>query len=796
MIIHSIKLQNIRSYISEVINFSEGSTLLYGDIGSGKTTILLAIEFAIFGILRGSLTGSTLLRYGKSQGSVELNFSIDNKNITIKRFLKRGKTVVQDSGYIIIDGVKTEGTPIELKSIILELLGYPDELLTKNKSLIYRYTVYTPQEEMKTILFEEKEERLNTLRKVFGIDKYKRVQENSAIFLRNTKQKLNVLETKVENIDEVYSLLKSSKEEEQKLTLDLTLIMNKKLELQKEIKSLKSIIEDLETKTSEQKLLKKELELLEKSIRDNKLKIQKQNLSLQELETKMVNLKQEIDSILLAKYSREELEQKERSLQESINHTMLMISSISEVIANLQKEYEKIIIPRIENLENEKLSLLDSISRINKLKDEESKLNFSLEELNNLLGSFQTSIDASKMIIKNIDGVDLCPTCFQKIDKNHRHKIFKKESENIELNERNLKLKLNEKERIKEQIQIIRKELEEINLKKVRLNEIESIMLKINEDLRRKNELEEIINKKRLELKNYENINITEKEEKLKKIKKAIINHKIKEEKLNLYSEYEKNKEKILQTLNDLEEENVKSIERISFIGKRMSEFEDLYKLETYRDHLEEKSLIEKEILVSEAELKKEKEITIKNIREYQNKIDELKIIEREYKRTKNLIDWIENSFLNSVISIEKQVMVTIHKEFNELLAEWLSLLMDDDTITITLNDEFSPIIQQNGYDSYIDNLSGGEKTSLALSYRLALNRVINDFISGIKTKDLIILDEPTDGFSNEQIDRLRDVLEKLNIKQTIIVSHEQKLESYMTNIIKIVKQNHISKII
>ena len=84
MILKSLKLENIRSYLNEQINFPESSVLLAGDIGSGKSTILLAIEFAVFGI-KTDLSGESLLRHGKSSGSVELQFSIDKNDIVIKR---------------------------------------------------------------------------------------------------------------------------------------------------------------------------------------------------------------------------------------------------------------------------------------------------------------------------------------------------------------------------------------------------------------------------------------------------------------------------------------------------------------------------------------------------------------------------------------------------------------------------------------------------------------------------------------------------------------------------------------
>ncbi|MEM4245568.1 MAG: SMC family ATPase, partial [Candidatus Nanoarchaeia archaeon] len=183
MIIKKIRLKNIRSYLDQTIEFPEGSVLLSGDVGSGKSSILLAIDFALFGLRRSSMSGSSLLRNGRDFGFVQLDFTIDDKEVTIKRALKRNNSsVVQDSGFITINGVKKEGTAQELKQSILDLLHYPHELLTKSKSLVFRYTVYTPQEEMKQILLGEPDLRLDTLRRVFGIDKYKRVKENSKIF--------------------------------------------------------------------------------------------------------------------------------------------------------------------------------------------------------------------------------------------------------------------------------------------------------------------------------------------------------------------------------------------------------------------------------------------------------------------------------------------------------------------------------------------------------------------------------------------------------------------------------------
>ena len=77
------------------------------------------------------------------------------------------------------------------------------------------------------------------------------------------------------------------------------------------------------------------------------------------------------------------------------------------------------------------------------------------------------------------------------------------------------------------------------------------------------------------------------------------------------------------------------------------------------------------------------------------------------------------------------------------MFKEWFNLLIEESNINARLDDTFTPVVEQDGYDTEFSSLSGGERTSLALAYRLSLNKVINDLITGIKMKDLIILDEP-----------------------------------------------------
>lgn len=119
---------------------------------------------------------------------------------------------------------------------------------------------------------------------------------------------------------------------------------------------------------------------------------------------------------------------------------------------------------------------------------------------------------------------------------------------------------------------------------------------------------------------------------------------------------------------------------------------------------------------------------------------------------------------------------------------------IDKRALESRIDEDFTPIVEQDGYEQDYNYLSGGEKTSLALAYRLSLNTIVQKVSAGIKS-DLLILDEPTDCFSKEQLFKIREILDELKCPQVIMVSHEKELESFADQVMKIEKKDGISQI-
>lgn len=167
MRIDSIIIENIRSHAKSHVKFSEGFNCLVGGLGAGKTSILYAIDFALFGEPLGK-SYDYLLREGENLGKVVLKFTVNGKEYTIFRGLKRkGERISQDTeklklfeGSKLIAEVKNEAILEQLKAVT----GIDKE--------IFREIIWVRQEKLKEILDMTPSERKKKIDELFGISDY------------------------------------------------------------------------------------------------------------------------------------------------------------------------------------------------------------------------------------------------------------------------------------------------------------------------------------------------------------------------------------------------------------------------------------------------------------------------------------------------------------------------------------------------------------------------------------------------------------------------------------------------
>ncbi len=679
MLLKKLVIENLRSYENQTIQFPKGSTLLSGDIGSGKTTILLAIEFALFG-LQPSQKGNSLLRNGADTAKVILEFEVEKKEIIVERTLKRKKhSINQDYVSITIDNEKFEESVSEVKAKILDLLNYPKEF-AKKTNLLYKFTVYTPQEEMKQIIMESKDIRLNTLRHVFGIDKYKRIQENASILNSKLRERIKINQALYADLDELKERLTGKntnliESKEGKIESEEDYI-NKFRDRELKEKNLKEIKEKIDEKQKFE-LDKEKNNML---INEKKNQISRYNLDTQKL-------KEQIEEVEKLKFSDDEY------------------NSVKQRIIVQKNKHEE--------LHNEYIEIISKIKALDNKKAEANSL------------------------IKQISGLDKCPTCLQQVSLNYKDDMLNNAKKEIDIVDNNIYGYDKRKNDLIEKINVVKNLIEKFEKQN---REMDLLKIKID--------------------------SFKEKESRMEEIQKQIVG--LNEDVLML-------QQQILR-LN----KEIKSYDKYNIIFNERT------------NDLKEAKDRENKASIRKAEISKEIEFLEEQIKELKERIEKKENMKNDTDKLKGLENWISGRFLEIVLFTEKQVMSTLKHEFSNLFSRWFSNLVSEN-LTARLEDDFSPIIEQNGFELDYQFLSGGERTAIALAYRLSLNQVINSILSNIKTNNLVILDEPTDGFSTQQLEKMREVLEQLDTEQLILVSHEQKMEDFVDNIIRIEKEAGVS---
>ena len=823
MILESIELKNIRSYDEQKIEFPRGITLFEGDIGSGKSTILMAIEFAFFGT--GSQKGDAMLSKKAKDGSVKLRFEVDGEKYEIYRELKRTAKAVNQHPthcHLKIGEVENPFSPGELKQEILKILKFNEPASPNAHSKIYRYAIFTPQEEMKQILYDS-DKRQETIRRAFGVEDYKNAKQNAMKVNRDIENESIRYQERSKVIPELEDKLhafENSKKKNQEVGKKND---ENKERLEKEIVGIEKEIVGIEEKSRQ------------KNEYENKKKIQEEiieNLGIYELENEINELEYEINErreqivgiegkkrpteitkdVIGKKIDKiKEFEKIRSDLHHNENEPNEIDQQIGELEYEINERREQIV--GIEGkkrpTEITKDVIGKKIDKIKKIEEKQSTL------LHNKSAYSKNILQLKKLGTK-------CVFCQQEITKEHserlvdeRNDALEKTNSLLENNYEKIKNILNDTgidsvENAVDDLLGLRQDLIEYERLSDTLSELREKQKederKLSDKERKKKQLEDDFEKSKSV---YEKIRNILNDTGIDSVENAV------DDLLGLRQdliEYER----LSDTLSELREKQEQEMEKLSKKEKREKEMKDREskleeeitklkeKINEFPDYEEEKEEQEERRREMEEELdeikdtlgriKGENKNLIEQISDLKNQIEKSIQWVDKYKKLENYQTWIKQFFIPTTDEIERQVLNSIRHDFNETFRNWFKILIDDSSKDSRLDEDFTPILEQDGFEQNFYNLSGGEKTSISLAYRLSLNTMMRKNTESLRS-NLLILDEPTDGFSKNQLSKVRDVLKELGSEQIILVSHESELEGYVDNIFQISKSEGYSKI-
>ena len=674
MILKSLSLENIRSYKGETtaINIPPGTVLFEGDIACGKSTILYAIEFALFGL--GSIGGGFLLRNGTNIGGVTLQFEVNGVDYEVHRGLvRKGKLVHQENCYLIGPDGKSVLSATEMKEKILQVLGFNESSNPRAQSVIYRYAIFTPQEEMKEVILKDPDNRLQTLRKAFRIEDYKTASDNSTTFTSRLQEKISRLQGATQDIDTI----KKKIEQENKAIEDFS----------KEIQSLK---------------------------------LQEEEFGKQ--------IKGKADELKQLGTAREKIKQVEGTiplLQKQLDENTKLLNEATTQNGSLTKRIDREIEPNLTKFESVKKPTEKSLDEVKK---EQDGLRIKLQELQKLKGRFDERIGNFTSLV----GTGTCPVCERSLNPDE----FRDRSRHLEEDRKRLEQEITENGTAISHLGSLTESLAIYLDAQKQITTLQSRLTEINTQIQQNNDRK---------------FKLTRSVDEVTKSLEAAT------------TEIEP-LQNVLRRIEEMDKEKTRLETQLSDVGRRIS--------------------------ATQATM----DASIKNTKDLE---DQLAQKQRDLQTLSQLREhkiWLGEYLTPTIENIEKHVMISLNQKFNDQFQRWFQLLIDDPDMQVRVDEDFSPLVEHEGYEQEFIGLSGGEKTSVALAYRLALNTIVQEVaIEG--GSNLLILDEPTDGFSREQVLKIRGILTELRCPQVILVSHERELEGFADHVIEVRKSNGISQL-
>ena len=338
MRIETVVLENIRSHVNSKVDFKKGFNCLVGGLGTGKSSILYAIDFVLFGDPLGR-SYDYLLREGADIGKVALKFIHNGKEYTIIRALRRrNNRISQDmeqlkffEGEKLIASHKNEAVAEQLKAIT----GLDQDL--------FRELIWIRQEHLKELLDVRPRERQKRLDELFGLSDYEVAWKNLGELGRDYKKEKEILEKDydVVAINEIQQEYNKSVEELARLDEELQSIRKILVEKEASLHQIEERLKSLEEMQAKMEAVEREIAELKASIASNeelcsriKEQIQQRKIRLEELQHEFYMLESEENKW------RSQLEKIGIDPNISLDELKNYISTVNEQISQIMGEQE------------------------------------------------------------------------------------------------------------------------------------------------------------------------------------------------------------------------------------------------------------------------------------------------------------------------------------------------------------------------------------------------------------------------------------------------------------------------
>lgn len=735
MILKKVIIENIRSH--KYLEFEPaliGVTAISGENGAGKSTIVDAFSWSLFGTRLHGLRNKNYIREG-----------VDAKEepVQVTSFIRVGNT-----DFMIRRKITSNEGACECK-----VFSYNEELgdwefesgpaVTHAESFIrsvlnidekgFLSSVFIQQKQVDQIVSASPTERGQVIEKLIGVsaitESTKLAREESRALQKAADiiqpgsledEKAKVEEFKV-SVKEAKNKLEEVKEASKTLEQELVVLRETEkaeTELQNHLDSLNTSLENVKKDNS---YLKENLKNYTKILKENS------DISID------YKLKEIIEEEL------EESLKKERTVQNELNNINIQITRFNDLFKELLN-YEE-----IKDLYNEVSDYYADMTKNKSLLDE------ALMGLKVKVKSVKKHLELLK------SGAAECPVCGHPIL--NPEEEFKKHTEEQKENKKEFK-------RISEELEDLEKHIAKMGAEKALYEaELEKALEQTNS--------EKDFKKAKRDKKT--------KEAELKSIQLVIAKNREQLADINA-SEKHKDLIKTARKQVTLSEQRLKDNkkERIR-LEKEISNLNVLPK-STYKVLL--KNLKNKEDLlvqtnIQKASLEGELKLILEKAKQAVSDYKRCKEASENYERLHQQIT-IMNLTNQSLIKFKEQRIKNSIPELTDIASEILARFTDNKFTQLILTDKFETfVITENNVKRPVSQLSGGELSAAAIALRLAIALFLNN-----GQQHLLILDEVLTAMSSDRSQLILETITSLTNAQIILIAHNDGINSFADKVV------------
>ena len=740
----SIELYNWKTHKSTKLDFSKGTNILIGQMGSGKSSVMDAIAYALFGnfpsIQHRRTNVSYLIRSKPKQedtARVKLFFEITGTSYEVERVINQNSP---STATLKRDGVYLQSQPQRVTEEIVKLLKMDYDLFSR--------AVYSQQNGLEYFLNLRSADRKKEIDNLLGLDKFSEAKENVTSLANRIKDMVKEDSKTVAEFDE-------SKIKEQLEALEKEILKYKEAEAsaEKKFTETKAKLIASEAKLSAANEQQNKKNKLLQEVRELKGKNETLTSEIKKIDAKGTRESSQVSALLLSEKQLLEAATKEaKDSKEKAEESGKRLTKYDTQLQIVRKDYERMLMlqKELETLDKKENEKALQAAKDSKEKAEADLARYSAEKK-----------EGEKNLKELESHFGKCPVCEKELEESLRKRLI--EDKKNKLKELQELASESEKILIKS-----KKEYEILNNNKERIGQIENRMKEYTGIKDKIKELEKLSSGEResdIKLKaDYES-----KEKAAQELKERTTKLQAEFEMSQTRERYAKELDRIALSISE-KEKDINSIEISQ--GAIDTLHKEVVTLSSEASRTESEIRLNKRYIADKMQQKKEKEDQSAMINRIKEEIAKKKKVSENLEKFSDAIIEAQTQLRNRLVESINRVMGDIwpelypYKDYSDIM---LDAVEDDYILKVNtmMRDKMS-------WEDVELIASGGERSTACLAMRIAFSLVLAPNIKWL------ILDEPTHNLDQQAVHKMVDIfgetLPKI-IDQVFIITHEDLLK-------------------